>query len=406
MQQPKQVRTVYRQEWIFGIFLVLFSILFVFAETNNGRWWTSDFRVYYEATRDFFAGNNPYVHAYGLETGFFKYPPFMLYLFSPNCCLGFAAGQLVHQGLLVAALLLSFYAIRRILYHFDRNFFGKSHPGWLYLSFLCVGIHVVREFHLGNVNLLLLVLLLCGLWSFLNGSLKTMTLCWGLMLILKPIMIPVILPLMLHKGWKVIVALGLLGVFFLLFPVVHLGFTGTMVLWLDWFKAVSAHGDYLVSTNTIRFLASRIGGDIFGLLIMFLAFSGCVWLMVRDRLRFGVSHFAVIYWSVFFTAAVPSFFLTDTEHFLLSLPLIYLLLVHLQQSGSRWQWVFFFSGMLCFSFDSTDLLGRTLSDFLFDNGFLGMGNLIWLGLYLYMLPRIRSAAGRQTGLQGVDTFSS
>ena len=52
----------------FALFIVSFFGLFVVVELNNEKLWTNDFRVYFDATIDYFNGKNPYVKNYGLDT--------------------------------------------------------------------------------------------------------------------------------------------------------------------------------------------------------------------------------------------------------------------------------------------------------------------------------------------------
>lgn len=367
-----------RGEWIFTGFLLFFCALFTFVEWNNGKLWTNDFRVYYDATRDFFAGNNPYVHSYGLSTGYFKYPPFTLYLFSPAVIIPYWLAQFIHLTLLAFSLIVSMITIRQLTDRFLSDSVKRMPVGMLYLTFLAVAIHLVRELHMGNVNLMLLILFCLGLRSFLNNKPFQIAIFWSVMLILKPIMILVVLPLVLHQGWKIIIWMAAFGVFFLLFPVLHVGLNGNVALWKDWFKAISAHGDYLTSFNSIGTMVKMATGFSASWAVALFCLLGLLLLMLRDRLKSGTSLQQVLIWSVVLAAFVPNFFVTDTEHFLLSLPLIYLLLNALRENGRWYHIVIFCLAMLCFSFDSTDLLGKELSDIVYNYGFLGIGNLLFI----------------------------
>jgi hypothetical protein len=44
----------------------------IFVEISNGKFWTNDLIVYYGATRDYLKGGSPYIHPYGLGSGFFS----------------------------------------------------------------------------------------------------------------------------------------------------------------------------------------------------------------------------------------------------------------------------------------------------------------------------------------------
>jgi len=376
--------TLTRSEWIFTVFILLFCGLFTVVELNNHKLFTNDFRVYFEATRDFFAGNNPYEHAYGLSTGFFKYPPFTLYLFAPQLLVSYGVGQIIHLSLLGFSLVYSIITMRKLVERYQLFGSLKVPAGFLYLTFFCVAIHLTRELHMGNVNLLLLLFFTLGLRSLLNGKDVPLAVWWSLMLILKPIMILVILPLLLHKKWRAIVYMAGFGMFFLLFPILHIGWSGMSALWQDWFKAIAAHGEYLTSFNAIGTLVKLHLGMTSFWIVPLLVLALLVTLMIRERIKFGVSTEQLWVWITIFAAFIPNFFVTDTEHFLLSIPLIYVLLTALWKVKRWYYWGAFCIGMLCFAFNSSDLLGKDLSNLLYDNGFLGMGNLIFITTLLVL----------------------
>lgn len=369
-------------EWIFTLFLLAFACLFVFVEANNGKLYTNDFRVYYDASRDFFLGDSPYEHAYGLSTGFFKYPPFTLYLFGLISWLPYDMAKMVHLSLLLFATSYSFLTLRRIL---NRSFSGEKptiKSGWLYLAFAVFAIHLTRELHMGNVNMMLIALFLGGINGFTANKNWQAAICWSLLIILKPILIVALIPLLLVKSWNVILKMLLLGLLFLVFPVVHVGFSGAWNLWFDWFKAAAAHGDYLTSNNTIANILRTTTGFNKGWLITGMLFLVMLFLMAKEQARVGKSNAFLLKWSAVFLAFIPNIFITDTEHFLYALPLVFLILELALRTKNVATWGLFAVGMLCFSFHSSDLLGKQLSDFVSTYGFLGIGNLIFIGTYL------------------------
>lgn len=373
---------VTRPEWIFVAFLLAFCALFVFVELNNGRLWTSDFRVYYDATRDFFAGNNPYSHNYGLDTGHFKYAPFTLYLFAPQTLVSYEIGQCIHLSLLAFSLMYSTINMKHLLERYPIFSNERIPTGMLYLLFACVAIHITRELHLGNINLVLLLLFNLGLNAALKKKEPELSVWWSLMIVLKPIMILVIIPLLINKRWKPIFYMAVFGVLFVLFPAFHVGFQGNITLWKNWFEAISEHGEYLTNFNAIGTLIRIHTGFTAGWIVSLICLLGLIALLVKDSLRLRKSQTeTIIVWSAVFSAFIPNFFVTDTEHFLLSAPLIWLLLAELRSKGRWYHWIGFALGMLLFSFNSTDLLGN-FSHYIYDNGFLGIGNLLFIGTFL------------------------
>lgn len=330
----------------------------------------------------FFSGNSPYINPYGLGSGYFKYPPFTLYLFSPNCLLSFKVGQFIHLSFSLISLIGSFLIIWKIKDSFFYQSTNKLSIGWMYFAFLCIAIHLSRELHLGNVNLILLFLFCLGLYSLLNKKELSSALFLSLMIILKPILILVIIPLIVYRKWKILIFISMFGIVFILFPMVHLGFNGNLTLFNEWLYALEKHNNSLTSFNSINSIVNNFMhtsyiwfASYFTLLILTL-------ILFIKRQNNSHSETDLIQWMCAFSAFVPNFFITDTEHFLLSFPLIVLLLVRIVNKRKPLYWMLFLIGMIMYSFNSNDLLGSKFSTFVFDNGLLGIGNLVFITLFI------------------------
>lgn len=364
---------------LFYVFICLFLALFLTVESINGKLWTNDFVVYYSAVQDFFNGNDPYAGNYGLDTGYFKYPPFTLYLFGYNFWLPFPVAKIVHLLFSSVALLYSIPVLAKMI----REMCGmsKNYAWVLYLGFFSIAIHLVREFHMGNVNLILLGLFTFGLSHLKSTSIWYTVISWSLMIILKPIMIVALFPLLFFRQWKHVVYIGLCGVFFFLFPIMHLGWDANLTLWLDWFRAISEHGEYIVSYNSLRFLAFTYLGITSEWMPSLLVLVVLLLLLFLDA-RKRKTEQQLVKWMVVFVAFIPNFFVTDTQHFLLSVPLLLFLIYELILCKSIVAWCVFVVAFGLFSLNSNDLLGSSLSDFMYTKGMLGIGNLVFIGLYI------------------------
>lgn len=366
--------------------------LFVTVESINQKLWTNDFRVYFGAVNDFFEGNNPYEKNYGLDTGYFKYPPFTLYLFGVLKLLPYWLAQWIHLFLSSVALMVSIPLLKSI----RKNVSVQRQQTWiLYFSFFCIVVHLTRELHMGNVNLILLGLFSVGLSRVDNESICTTVVCWGLMIILKPIMILSLIPLILYKKWKIILYIGICGLFFFLFPTTHLGWNGNVSIWSDWYKAISDHGNYIVSMNSFKYLSHYYLGthsewipSIIGLISLISVFS---FNHFKHSFKTGL-----VDWVVIFTAFIPNFFVTDTQHFLLSVPLIIFLLLELSRRRSIVAWFAFGIGFILFSLNSNDLLGKELVDYLDVRGAVGIGNMIFILLYLVLISSGKDMEANQS----------
>lgn len=381
---------------IYSLLLTLFAVLFVSVELNNGKLYANDFKVYYEATKDFFSGNNPYVHSYGLDTGYFKYPPTTLLFFAPATFLSFSVVKMIHIIIIYLSLIVAFPLWQRMI----TNIFEIKAPNWiLSLAFFVIVIHLTREFHMGNVNVLLLVNFVLGAWFYHKKSLLKSSFFYGMMLILKPIMILVVIPILLFRNLKMIALLIGWGMVFLFGPIVLWGWKTNWSLWEGWINSITAHGEYISNPSSLQFLIPNLFGiphSWMPSLIVLLLFI-VLWFKMDFKNHTDPRSFW--FWTVLFLGLTPNFFVTDSQHFLLSIPTIMTLILFLVKKRNLIGWVGYCLGMLLFSFDSMDLWGRTLSSKFTEWGILGIGNLIFIVSILYVWSKQKSIDATSYHLQ-------
>jgi len=366
--------------------LTLFTVLFVSVELSNGKLYANDFKVYYEATIDFLKGNNPYRHSYGLDTGYFKYPPTTLLFFAPATFFSFQIVKIIHVTLLFVSLLISLPLWQRII----SSVFKIQPPNWLLsLSFFVIAIHLTREYHMGNVNLLLLTSFILGATFFQKEQWGISSFFYGMMLILKPIMILVVLPILLYKNWKMILLLSGWGILFLLIPALFWGWSTNWMLWNGWVNSVTAHGEYISNPSSLQFMIPAIFGlshswipSLIGLILLII-----FWF--KNHLNTNQNKQDFWFWTCVFLGFIPNFFVTDSQHFLLSIPMVMLLLLLVLKVKDKLVWFSYSIGMLFFSFDSMDLWGRELSSKFTSWGILGMGNIIFIGSMLLVWSKLK-----------------
>ena len=365
---------------IFGVFMLLFVTLLVFVEKLNGKFYTNDFKVYYLAAKDYFEGENPYLLPYGLGTGFFKYPPTTLYFFYFSTKFSYFTAQIIHVIFLLIAFIISAIILRKILF-ISRLKVEKKYNWVLYTSFFFSVIQLVREFHMGNVNLFLLCFFSLGLYAFLVKKEWGIIIAWSFMVILKPIVVIVFIPLLFYKKWKIIGGMMLFGLLFYLIPLINKSGFELLNLWYFWFQSVSKHGAYILSQYSLTYLASYyfdiqsnwIPSIVVLLLLLFVEFK-------RSRTIHYTTHSRIEFFIVLM-AFTPNFFVTDTEHFLLSMPLLLLNIVYLQQLKKWYYWLFFSIILLPFTLRSNDLMTAHFSDFIAEIGLLGIVNLLAIALF-------------------------
>jgi Glycosyltransferase family 87 len=374
-----------KYQYVFALFIIAFVTLFVLVEQNNSKFFTNDLVVYIEASRDYFNGNNPYLKNYGLDTGFFKYPPTTLYFFWIYTKLSFFAAQIIHTIILSISLIISVLLLNNIFNNKIEKL-TKQKIGMLYLSFFFIAICVVRELHMGNVNLILLFLFSTGLFYLKANKNFHVALFWSFMVILKPIILFTFISLTFYKKWNVILYMVLFGLLFFILPLLSTSWTDTITLWHNWFIAVAKHGTYLVSKNSLTYLSSFYLGISSTWVPSLLALSLLMIVFLFQKL-YRSHDKLMIYWTVIFFIFAPNFFVTDTEHFLLTLPILLLLVAQLSQHKKIVLWVLFVIFIIPFSLNSNDLLGKNLSSIVDNYGLVGISNIGFIMLLIYLVNK-------------------
>lgn len=361
---------------IFAVFTLLFVALMTFVEIKNGKFWTNDLYVYYGAVKDYFSGTSPYEHAYRLNSGLFKYPPPVLYLFIPLLGLPYFAAQLAHVVFSWLALTMSLILLHKFTFY--PAFKKAEKTGVLWGSFVLIAIHVVREFHMGNINLQLLLLLSVGFILLQKQKDVLATVCFTLVILFKPFFVILLFPFIFNelKFFLRVSSLGL-GISLLTYL-----FTG-MDLWQQWATAVLRHGDYQVNHDSAGAIVKQFFGyNGEGTVSVFVLCCAFMVILV-DKLR--LHKMLTIEWVILLVALVPSVFKTDTQHFLMTIPLLVGMLNELSERKKGYLWLIFGVLVLGFSFNSNDLLGKELGLFVTQWGFLGLSNLGLIVFYVYLM---------------------
>lgn len=359
------------------MFILCFGALMVIVESKNGRFWTNDWLVYVEATKDFFTGKTPYNKAYGLSSGFFKYPPFTLYLFKLTSFISFFSSQLIHVAIQLISLLISFMCIRRI----QLIPAGFRNIGWLYLMFVLVAIQVVRELHMGNINLEILALFLLGLQWYERKSWGT-AISWSLLILFKPILVIAVIPLLFFKEWGIIVRMIIVGLVAVLVSFIGQSIESSIDLWSGWIDAILFHGEYIINQTSFAYLTKvyfNITSEWWPSLLVLSIVLGTVYYFNKAFLEKPINSYLL------FLALVPNLFKIDTQAFMFSLPLIMHLIILLNKRKSIFLNCVSIILLAGFALNSTDLWGKTLMNHLNYWGMLGIANIGLIAMYIFML---------------------
>jgi hypothetical protein len=377
---------------------LLFITMFTFQIINE-RFWLHDLEVMYSAA-DSFMNNEPvYGVSFGLESGFYKYSPFTLFFFMPYALLTYKVACIIHFfiSLLCAVALIPLLdqIVRKHLFNYPRKYHLT-----LFVTIIAVLIHLVRDLHLGNINVILVFLLTLSLRYLLADKHIKFGILLAIVILTKPFFIVFVLPLLLHKKYKAIVSVAVAGALFILISMLAIGFPESIDFYFDWFAAMLDHSSYLNSKNTIFYIYNRytgvqIGSEYAFLLLGIIAVISSVffWLFIRTKLgvektkteknRALIIHLAIL------IAIVPNVFITDTEHFLFSLPIISTLILYFSVK-KRFLWVPLLAFLIfLYGGNSTDMMGDYINENYKNLGILGIGNLalILMMLIIYVKNR-------------------
>ncbi|MCF8298016.1 MAG: glycosyltransferase 87 family protein [Saprospiraceae bacterium] len=384
--------------FLFGFFIILFFIM----QNINDRFWLNDFKVYYSSTKAFLSGEQIYGVSHGLSSGFFKYSPFSLILYVPLAILPFGVAKIIFF------FLTAFFAATTILISESlfKEYFENSvlKNGWiLFTVFIVIATHLYRELHLGNVNLLLLLFSLVCLSFLLKEKNISAGLMYALIVLLKPHFLVLLPLLILRKKFKTTITFIASLFIGFLFPVLFVGFSGNTSLHQAWLSTMKTHNVNLIeSQETIYSWIYKIinpilnisSTNVFMIVVLLIVGALILWLVLSNFKNekkdiYKQKDLSFTFEFVLLIALIPNITHTDSEHFLLSLPLIFVVIQQAFYSKPKNYLVLILSiiAFLLYGGNFYDLLGKDLSLWVTKTGFLGLGNVIIILISIYIFKR-------------------
>lgn len=371
----------------FLIFSSLILLAIFTIENINHRFWLNDFKVYYEAAKALLNDRNVYDELFALGSGFFKYSPFTLLLFTPFTLLPYEIAAVIQYFILAIAITGSFLIIRKIVEEYYLGTEVRKANLWMSLGFLACVNHFVRELHLGNINVLLLLALSATVLLIIRQKAIPAGFLLALIVITKPFFGILLMPLLFRRQFKVLIIFSLSIFWFIASPALITGVSANIELHRQWISTMLSHNSGFPSNNTIQAIIGRYIGNTPDLLILG-SMIGLITMLIIYHLRnenaSGQKTKNLIMEWFLIIALMPNLFKTDTQHFLLSLPMILITIAILMQMKALIASFLLTLVLLAYGGNSTDLLGKKLSGLVDQWGLLGISNIILIGLLLYL----------------------
>lgn len=393
----------------FTIFIVIITLITFFLNMINGRFHLGDFMVYYSAAENLISGKPIYLVSFYSGSGFYKYSPATLFIFLPYLFFNFKTAAIIHFFILGTAYWYTLNLVRKLIE--DYFPFGPVKHVFLLLSvtFVCILIHFTREMYLGNINILLLMLCCLSIRNILTGKAMQGGILLGIVIITKPYLAILLLPLFLRKKWRVIGWLCLTVTAGLIFPLIFFGPLRGIEIYGEWAKSILIHGEDFPGKTSIDYIIRVFipSWPMWGIILIFLIFSVSVTIFILNNIHLekqrdmlpGVPDMNFVFECFLFIALLPNLIKADWVLLLFSTPLIMLMIFDIV-SRKKYIWILVLVPILFFySANSDDLLGKAVSHTILESGLMGLSNFFLVMVSLCMFLSLRSSA-RTSALSG------
>lgn len=232
----RKISNIYNNNGYLGIFILLtFSIVFLLLEIYNGRFWQSDFTVYYKAAQRLLEGHTLFKH---IEDGhyIFKYSPVSAFYFIPFTVFSLNVAKVIYWFVLTGIIIASYYLSLFLVSKGEIIKSARQFNNILLLGVLVLVVHFQRELHLGQVNDVLLFLYLCALFFYGKNKPIHFSIMLAISIFLKPFALIFLPYLFVKKRFKEIGYFILFGVILFLLPLFFYSFDEFInqnLLWIN-----------------------------------------------------------------------------------------------------------------------------------------------------------------------------
>lgn len=321
--------------WLTLGILALIGVIYFIVEQINGRFQLVDFEVYYKAGARALSGENLYRPE---EDGFFryKYSITAALFFIPLSILPLFTAKVVYWFLLTFVMIFGY----RLLWVLTARPFQTK----IYYPLLLTGIlglvATELELHLGQVNFIILSLLLSAAYCYQHQKQYFTALLWAISIFLKPFGLLLLPYFIVRKEFKLVAYFVAVATLLFFIPIVFYGWNGLWEqtqLWIyELTVEMSKKQDLLQDANhTIFSVVARytplsyvnFSSSIIKIYqLILLSILGLVILLTMQKTRNLKDGIA--YDFAYLIALIPMLSFTDKNAFLFVLPLVFMLLIN------------------------------------------------------------------------------
>ena len=338
------MKKIYRVTTYLNIETVLKLLLIILLFTISIRYfqsrlYLSDLKVYYGASHKLFSSlhtnigeNNPYHYYYGLVSGYYKYAPFFLILFSVIAAIPWSVLIILYPILNLFGLYVLYKGMKNLLSD-KLNVSTTKEKQYLNNAFILGVIlqshNIYREVLIGNINIFLMILLLYFLIFNLDKKILSSSLCLSLLVLIKPHFIFILLLLFFYKKFKTILYTTLISILLLLSTVPFFGVGNSLELMYGWFTAMLMHNSanaYIENPLNLQFVLWKLGflfklnSHLFvNIIIVFVPFITFLFLFLKRKKYLFEDKYFIIF-TFFLSAIIPFILLVDTNQLLYIFP--------------------------------------------------------------------------------------
>jgi len=230
-------------------------------------------------------------------------------------------------------------------------------------------------------------------------------LLFALGILIKPHFIIFLPFLFLRKKFKCAFIIILFLITGIIIPSFFLGISSNFQMLKDWLITMQVHNDSLISgqntlyswiyRSVVQFIfPNAVNHDkLFGMIVLLLIALAFLALLIKhfkkEKTAFNDSTLIqrnFIFEYFLLLALIPNITVTDSEHFLLSIPLITFIIIYLFEGKPKIEIkilsIFF---LIIYGINMRELIGKAFSVWLTENGILGLANLfiIFICIFIY-----------------------